>query len=265
MLHKASQQQAKVFQKLGTPTPSSCSSECLPGFPGTQRGRASSAPGCLCLSSLPSHSRGGALLFLQLPWGSRSHHLKEKRSTGLFKPSPRPLNPQRSSISRSTPHSIPAPRGRRALAACRACSLQKPNPLQGLPGREGGEGGGVGSVYALRGGEWERVCVGGVVGLQGDPEAALGSGTAQGWPSLCHICNKASPICHKPRLGSEQQDTVGTWSTGPRGLQASPAAQHQENQLTTQALLFLTCKTEIMPLKLQGHFDPRLKIKREAL
>lgn len=106
---------------------------------------------------------------------------------------------------------------------------------------------------------------GGAVGLQGDLEAGLAMGQHRdSRHSLSHL-TKVSLIFRKPRLGSDQQDTVGTWSTGPRGLQASHAAQDQENHLTTQALLFLTHKTEIMPLKLQGHFDPHLRIKREAL
>lgn len=91
-----------------------------------RRGAGRRLPLAVSASPCCHHTAGvGALLFLQLPWGSRSHHLKEKRSTGLFKPSPRPLNPQRSSISRSTPHSIPAPGGGGPLlpaepAACRS-------------------------------------------------------------------------------------------------------------------------------------------------
>ena len=73
----------------------------------------------------------------------------------------------------------------------------------------------------MGGGEQERVW-GGAVGLQGARKLLW----AVGRPSLCHTCTKASLIFRKPRLGSEQQDTVGTWSTGPRGLQASHAAQH---------------------------------------
>lgn len=120
-----------------------------------------------------------------------------------------------------------------------------------------GPGWGVGS---------RRECAGGgAAGLQGTWKLVWAMGQHRdSRHSLSHLTEVSLIFC-KPRLGSDQQDTVGIWSTGPRGLQASHAAPDQENHLTTQALLFLTHKTEIMPLKLQGHFDPCLRIKREAL
>ena len=137
ILHKASQEQAKVFQKLSI-FPSSCSSmPCLPGLTGARRGRSKSRdkrrrllPSVSVSPRCCHHTPGaGALLFLQLPWGGTCH-LQRERSRVLFKPPERPLHLWGSSISKYTPPGIPDPRGMRVLDACRACRSQ--NFLQGL-------------------------------------------------------------------------------------------------------------------------------------
>lgn len=97
----------------------------------------------LAVSASPCchHSRGGGSALPQLPWGSRSHHLKERRSTGLFKPSPRPLNPRGAALAGPAPQH-PRPRGG---PACRPAACRSLNPFRDYQ-EEGEKGGGVGSV-----------------------------------------------------------------------------------------------------------------------